>query len=458
MPVVSSLVNKSLVRSVSPADDEARFEMLETLREYALERVTHAGELAAARTAHANHFSTFAEAQPAWPRLEREQENLRQALRWWIEHDAERAVRLAVLLAPFWEARGHLREGRQWLGQGLARYTAPTSIRARGLLRAGIFAQQAGDDADAARLLDEALPVFHAVEDLAGTAETLRAAGWLAYDRGQRERALHLFDESLAMFRNLRDKGMVATMLSDLAHLLGHSAADLSQARAYAVESLAVFRELNQPEGIAYALQQIGIVETQAGNYAKARAAHTESLDLLRHQQVSRSLGWALALVGEAAWHQGDLGAARACWQEALALFQSMEMRYGLMMVLHHLGQVERRSGVLDKAAQHYRQSLAICWELRDLYVVSRCLAGLGALALARAEPERAAHLLGAAYHLFDLLPPFLAPADQAEYTAFVTDVRAALGDDAFALAWDAGRQLSTEETMALALNERASR
>jgi tetratricopeptide (TPR) repeat protein len=271
---------------------------------------------------------------------------------------------------------------------------------------------------------------------------------------GDSPRARQCFEESLPLFRSQNNRLMVATVLSNLVHVLSYSAASYEQTRAYAEESLTIFRELGQPHGIALALRQLGINETRMGNYATAAAAYDAALDIWRRRGGHHELAWTLEMLGEAYWLLGDSAAANSQWMEALSLFQTMDEEFGTMVVFHHLGQVERVGDNLARAAHYYGRSLHYFGKLENLYFVSRCLAGLGGVALAREKAETAANLLAAAYRLLRLLPPFLAPADQADYDHLVESARLALGEAGFRAAWEAGTNLSTEQAIRLGERE----
>lgn len=461
-PFISTL--QSLVASnllvQHDVDDSRRYTLLETIREYALEQATLHQEVDVARSHHARYYTEWAEAQVPWSfdhvegvwcrRLEQEHENLRAALYWSLQTQGEQALRLAIALYPFWDTRGYQNEGSRWLQQALALNPAPTPLRAQGLLRAGLFAQQRMDFQPAAQILDEALALFRVSNDRTGEAMTLRAWGWLASSMSDSPRARRYFEQSLPIFRSLNDRLMVATVLSNLVHVLSYASAPYEQTRAYAEESLAIFRELGQPHGIALALRQLGINETLAGNYAAAVAACAEALAIWRRRGGTREVAWTLEMLGEAYWLLGDVSAAVSHWHEALSLFQTMDEEFGTMVLFHHLGQVERAQGNLDRAAHYYVCALLYFGKLDTLYFVSRCLAGLGGVALARGKAERAAQLLAAAYRIFDTLPPFLAPADQDDYTRLVDSTRTALSEAGFHVAWEAGRELSTEQAILL--------
>lgn len=441
--------------------EHRRYSLLETIRDYALEQATQHREIDALRSRHAGYFARWATQQVQqmvdhglgvwWRPLEQEHANLRAALNWLLQTDGAAALRLAIVLHPFWEARGYQNEGSQWLQQALAGNPAPTLLRAQGLLKVGIFAQQRMELQAARQWLDEALTLFRTANDLVGVAESLRAWGWLASNMGDAGRARRLFEESLASFRALQNRAMVAMLLSDLVHILSFAAAPYEETHAYIEESLTIFRELGQGHGIALALRQRGVNETRVGHYAVAIAAYRDALTIWRQRGSEREIGWTLEMLGETYWLMGEVATAASHWVECLPLFQAMNEEFGSMILLHHLGQVERVGGRLELAADYYSRALNYFAKQESPYFVARTLAGLGGVALAQGETLRAAQLLGAAYRLFDELPPFLASADQADYARMVESARLSLGEVDFQRTWAAGRALSRVQSLQLA-------
>jgi predicted ATPase len=183
---IGSLVNKSLLRSVETNDD-ARLVMLETIREFGWEQLAQTAEGEAVRRAHACYYLSFTEEaeqkltgadQTNWlQRLDREQDNLRAALQWMIEHrEVELAQRMAGALQPFWFRRGRWSEGRRWLEDSLAIESGATlnqSIRANALYGAGMLARFQGDFARARILCEQSLEIYRTLADQTGVLKTL---------------------------------------------------------------------------------------------------------------------------------------------------------------------------------------------------------------------------------------------------------------------------------------------
>ena len=197
---VASLVDKSLLLQAEAPEDEPRFAMLETVREYGLERLAASGETDATRRGHAAFFLALAErAEPEltgreqgiWlDRLEVEHDNLRAALGWALEHEGETALRLAAALWRFWADRSHLREGGRWLERALAT-AAPTvpASRLKALNGAGVIAMQLGDYQRAVALQEEGLALARAIGDQRGVSWALGDLAVVDAVRGNYERA-----------------------------------------------------------------------------------------------------------------------------------------------------------------------------------------------------------------------------------------------------------------------------
>ncbi|HEU5102503.1 MAG TPA: helix-turn-helix domain-containing protein, partial [Roseiflexaceae bacterium] len=236
---VESLVDKSMVR-VDLRHDEPRFFMFETLREYALERLVESGEAEAVQRQHAQVFSALAEeAEPQlffqmrvhWlERLEREHDNLRAALRWFIDQQAaEAGLRLGGMLCPFWDARGHLTEGRRWLAELLALPAVKprTAARAKALLGAGNLAYSQGDHASAELLVMESIAIGREVGDFESIAWSQYRLGVIAVLRGQYGGAITYLEDCHQRFQAMADQrgvGRALARLGWLKHFQGDSA------------------------------------------------------------------------------------------------------------------------------------------------------------------------------------------------------------------------------------------
>jgi len=282
LDVLQSLVDKSLVRHSTE-----RFWMLETIREYASERLEDSSDAEDLSRRHAEHFVALAEeAEPqlekspeVWlARLEAEHDNLRAALEWLeTSGDSQLALRLAGALAGFWEV-GHLTEGRHWLENLLPRDEHPTAARAKALVGAALIARQSGD-AERARLrAEEALALHRELGDLWGTANAGVMLGLTLSDEGDFARARRLYDESAQLFRDAgsEDNALFATRLLGWVY---EELGDSERARAVLEDNLGRARDLGnrQMEG-----QTLGALAFLALEEGRARDAVSMMKDVLR--------------------------------------------------------------------------------------------------------------------------------------------------------------------------------
>jgi predicted ATPase/DNA-binding CsgD family transcriptional regulator/transcriptional regulator with XRE-family HTH domain len=311
---LASLVDKSLLRQVPDSDGEPRFRMLESVRDYAWDRLLASGELRRIRQQHARVFlgiASRAEAelrgpqQTAWrDRLEREMPNLRGALRWSLDGgDLERGMRAAAGLWMFWFVRGHVAEGRQWLEAFLERpnSAAPAAARGKALFTAGILAFYQSDHAAGRRFHEEGLALQRQLGDQGGIAYALFGLGQHAFSRGDLAAAHELHEDALVIGRALHDPWQVALSLANLGNVV-EAQGDHALARAVLEESLAIRRRIGDGRAIAATLVVLGHLVQGQGEYQMARAFYEESLTIIRQLDDTWSLVHLLAgLAGLAA-------------------------------------------------------------------------------------------------------------------------------------------------------------
>jgi predicted ATPase/DNA-binding XRE family transcriptional regulator len=421
--VIAALVDHSLLRQTVGADGEPRFTMLETIREYALERLEQRGEADVLRRQHAHFFLALAEEADAkitgaeqsfWlGRLEQEHDNLRAALAWCQTPagDVELGLRFGVALWWFWEIRGYFHEGRRWLEGMLAQAPARTLLR----------------------------------------ASALNGAGALVYDQGDYAAARMFHEESLALRRELGDQRGIAGSLNNLGNV-AKDQGEHATARALYEESLAVIRELGDRWGIAIILNNLGNVAKDQGEHATARAFHEESLAIQREVGDQRSIATSLHALGEVALAQGDDEPAAALFEESLSGFRELGDKPGVASALHNLGNVASNQGSYAMARTLYAESLAIREELGDQRGIAVCLAGLAGVAEAHDQLERAAQLLGAVAALLEHIGGRLDAIERGFYDCHRLTVQAALDADQFMSAWAAGQSMPLKRAIAYAL------
>jgi predicted ATPase/class 3 adenylate cyclase len=465
----ASLIDKSLLRRVEQTEDEneePRFQMLETIREYGLEVLTANGEGEMARQAHANYFLALVEeAEPAlkgpllvtWlDRLEREHDNLRAALQWAVEiGKTEMALRFGIALERFWVVRGYRNEGLAFLERALGGSAGVAmDVRAKALLAAArlAFIQSNYDVGEA--LAQESLTLFRELGDRRGIALSFDRLGMAAWRRGDFPAARILLEEDLPLFKEVDDKDRVAWSLFTLG-LLNNKQGEYSRAYTLFEEGLALFRALGNKRGIAASLTQLaGTLFVSQGDQTLIYPLLKEGL--LLDQEVGDKEGIAVAslLLGWVALKQGDVVTARSRVEESLVLYREMEHREGMAEALSLLGKVEATLGDYAFARNLYVDSLAMAQEIGDKELIASGLEGLASVVALQGEQAWATRLWGAAEALREAIGAPLQPVQQADYDHAVAAVRSDLGEETFAQTWGEGRAMRAEQV--LTTHERA--
>jgi len=308
---VASLVDKSLLnREEQLTGGEPRFVMLETIHEYARERLEESGEAQEVSERHARYFLDLVERaapelngeeQATWlRRLEEQYDNIRAVLIWAPGHAPELGLRLAGALWLFWEIRGYLSEATHLLAELLShpKTQAHTNERAKALHAAGNLADTQGN-LDAARAYyNESLAIYKELGDRRGAARPLNGLGLVSWGQGDFVTARSFLEESLAIKRELADPSSISISLNNLG-LVAHAQGDYTTARAYLEESLAIDRELNDKDAIATSLVNLGAVALDDGSYHAARPFFMEGLALFNEVGDTRGIADSLEnLVG----------------------------------------------------------------------------------------------------------------------------------------------------------------
>ena len=377
--LLAQLVQKSLVAAES-LTTEARFQLLETLRQYCWERLADAEEAVFFRSRHQAWCLGLAEQaeqqlhgadQGLWlERLETEHDNLRAALQWGQEDVAgrEAALRLASALWWFLLVRGHLSEGRQALERTLANgSTAGDPIRSDALWRAGRLALAQDDFDRAATLTEEGLALSRRSGHVRATASALNVLGEVAIENGDQERATALFEESLATFRRIGDSWGAAQVLKDIG-TLARRQGDYARALRLLEESLGLFRRMSDKSGSATALSALSLLEMFQGKYARAVELLEERLAISRELGVKLGIANSLQVLGRVAGMQGSYEKAVALLEESARRFQETGERAGLAASLTNLGIIAWAQGDLARATALIEQSLGVYQQLDSYY------------------------------------------------------------------------------------------
>jgi predicted ATPase len=423
---MESLVDKSLIQHMECAEGESRFVLLETVREYALERLAFGGEESATRRAHAAYCLVLAEefaslaADPArteWVNtFELDHDNFRAALDWLTQTgNADWGLRLGAALFQFWDMREHLTEGRDRLEKLLKLDSAAhrSNIRARVLFAAGVLEGQLGNHVAGAVLLEESLSIARELNDLRGVGIGLNALAVHARDRGDLAVARALFNETLEVWRSLGDQMVVARSLSNLAN----------------------------------------VVKLQ-GNYEFSRSLYEEALGIFHELGDRTGMAWSLNYEGDVAHEQGDDAAAGVLYQQSLDTFRELGDKWGIAACLLDLGNLARDHRDYQTSRDRYTESMQLFQELGQKRGIARLLDCLACSAALRSQPEQALQLAGAAAALRRVLGTPLPPAEQIRLEKTLEVARQSVSPAVAAAAWMDGWTAPAEKLIRHALSD----
>ena len=426
--VMSSLLDKSLVQQTEQGEHEPRFGMLETIREYCLERLSDSGEEQATRRSHAAYCMVLAEEgnpdldeaeRTGWlARCDIEHDNFSAALDWLVQSShAEWSFRLCIALFRFWEMREHLAEGRARL-ESLLRMGRSDFARERAkvLVYLSTFATVQRDFPAATEFAEKSLSVYQELGDPWGIAVAMNARAIIASDRQDYLAAQSHFDESLARWRALGDRVAIARCLHTFANFV-RGRGDYARARTVLEEAGRMFEEVGDRSGAAWSLNQRG--------------------DIAREE--------------------GDVGEAHELYQCALSAFREAHDQWGIARSLTDLAQIacDERDHVTAHAA--YREALSLFVNLGHKRGIARALEGFACSALGQGDPARALALAGAAAHLRQWIGAPLMPAEQSKLGDKLQPAWTSMNEADSKAAYARGWAMSLDNAIKYALEELAS-
>jgi len=417
--ILAVLINQSVVLRQS-GDSDQRFGMLETIREYAQEKLVASGEEAVIRQRHAAYYLSLIEAwsptsvEPPLPlaQLEREYHNLRIALQWAIEQSqSELALDLGLALWHYWTKHGSPNEGQYWLARVL---DVKPSVRSQKRIRALI---DMGD-------------VLLYQNDFQQAQATYQEVAALARE-----------------FNNRDDLGVALQGLGEIAQFQG----DYPRAQALYSESLTLYREIENTRGMGWALDRLGNLTLEQGLLDEASAFFTRSLAIFETQDYQEGVAHARAKLGLVAFEELRYADAAQLFEASLAYFQPLNSNWHYAWLIEYLGQAVLGLGDLPRAAELFCQSLKIHFEGKASLGIAYNLCGLAAVALAEGQPRRAVRFLSAAQLIFDHYPP--PPPRRWQLDASVARSRDALDPSDFSAAWREGQAMTLEQAVAEGLD-----
>jgi predicted ATPase/DNA-binding winged helix-turn-helix (wHTH) protein len=422
---LSSLVDKNLVQPMDRAQTESRFTMLETIREFAFERLLESGDHSSARRAHAAYYLVLAEegnpelnaaGRTRWlTQCDAEIDNFRAALDWLFQTlDLDWSLRLCVALFRFWDMREHLSEGRARIETVLRLCGEErTRERARLSLFLGALSTALGDYWAAEQSLQSSLSLYEELGDESGIAASLNALAVAARDRGDYASAQANFERSLRCWRLLSDQLAIARCLHNLAN----------------------------------------VVKVR-GDYPRARWALGEATDIFEELGDRSGAAWSINQQGDIARETGDMVTAREFYQRALSVFRETGDPWGSARSLTDLGYIDCEQGNHLAGHTAFREAMELFAGLGHRRGMARVLEGYACLALAEGLAARALTLAAAAAQLRLLISAPMPQAEQSKFDRWLAPAWKTVSEPEAKDAWAKGAAMSPEKAMRYSLEE----
>lgn len=500
---LQALIQKSLLRKVSFPNGDERFEMLEIIREHAVERLSLIGENSLARRRHADYLrrlvieaekNYFGPTETEWlSRLDYECANFRQALDWTKQAGKQSMeIDLIIKLSPFWDARGYWHEGHSRLENLINRLSRREVVAelCRLYLWYGVFSAHLGELIQAEQLLEKGLSLCEKNGDLPCKA-------WLLYRLGQIQgvflKGVEKWEASLEIFRRLDNRTGVAIVLTDL----GRNTFYMGNHRLcekFCNESLAISQEIGYKTGIVTVLRWLGEIARADGHYERATefferalknneimdnkfemintlfsmaelsrslGKYDEAIDLYKkHCALCKDLGYKPGIaynlpdLGEIYRYQGKYDQALDLYRAALILLEEIGDQSRMTWVYRNLAEIALAKNQTEQAKSHLHKSLGILREHSHFMLIPLVLGGFAQAAIDEGEPERAARLLGSIYDQMQSIQAQISLDDWSGYERRLSEVREHLGESDFSRYLDEGKSLTLEAAVSFALEE----
>jgi tetratricopeptide (TPR) repeat protein len=433
LTLLSQLVNKSLV-TVDEEGDEPRYRLLETIRQYARDKLLETGEAAEMRNRHLDYYVQLSENSEGelfgtmalnWVnRLEAEYDNLRTAIEWGMDNDVLAVLRMAGALPNFWFRRGYESEAIKWIEEALAHQDALPQVE-------GAEARQR----------------------MVIIARAWQASAWMSFSQGNMAKAIAASATCATLARQLGNKQLLAIVLSFEAASRMNSG-NFENIDVIVEEALTAARESGDTFALGMAFGMIGSRMTMAGrDLETAKEYTTKSLSLLKEHSNRFGYGMVLFAIGMGARFQGRFTEARQQFTILLPIFAAMGDYHRTNMIHSEMAHMERFEGRYKKAAQMYRDTIVEWKRLGHRAAVANQLECFAFIAKIQEQPERAAKLFGAAEMIREVINIPMNGMEQAEYDREVADLRVGMSETEFNALWAEGRAMTMEQAIQLALD-----
>ncbi len=465
LDIFASLLEKSLVQADAEVQGERRYRLLESIREFALNKLKAAGEWNLACSNHAAYFLSVGEAanshllsvdRDTFIRiLVNEHDNLRSALGWAIctPGEAVTAARIAVSLNKFWYLQCLYREGLNWIEQVLELDAEiEPAILCKVFNAAGSMCWTMGQYDAAQAFYERHRTISSELGDELGRSYALMNLGLVAMHRGEYMLARSNMEESVTLIRLHGDSKLLASPLHNLA-IVAKDMGEFDYAFRLLEESYALNIEHNNRRGLSATLILRANLERRRGKFGAARATMLEVLALNSEYCDRHTVSITLHNLGDLSLHEGDLVAARKHYSECLEIAYELADRRQIATTLCSLGQLNRTEGNSAEYRSLYRQSADLALEMKERVLILVMLTDLAAQAEISGDLHAIPRIAGVIDSAFEEYGTPLTSAQNTELLRLAAFARRQLGEDSYCAAFAEGKSTSLDTALNAALD-----
>ena len=374
--MLDALANKSLVR-YTQTGDELRFQMLQAVREYALEQLKQSGETEMLQRRHASYYLDFARRaeetigspqEPIWmERVKQEHENLQIALQWMLDaRETEMAFHFLGAIWRFWDMLNIWSETRLWMERALTQGASLRSVaRAKTLWGASWLAAHQSDYVQALALAEEGLALARENDEKPLIARLLQNSAEGQFRLHNTQKGISLIEESLQLLRELNDQQEIAWALDHLARGL-NQLGERAKSRKLIEESLGIFRAMGHQWAIAASLRHLGLLALLDDDDAQAAEALAESLNISKQLGAKQRISEILRELAHLALKKADLERASELVAEGLSISREIGDRTGEGWALNLQGRVALKQADFPQARQQFEKAQQLFVESRE--------------------------------------------------------------------------------------------
>ncbi|HLF87421.1 MAG TPA: tetratricopeptide repeat protein [Anaerolineales bacterium] len=461
LDLLTRLVDKTLVQVPEVRGENTRYRLLETIRQYARQKLRAAGEEHLTSESHGRFFLNLvieanlmlkSPEQKTWTaRLRAEQDNIRAAYTWWLQTNPANAVQMAGLLGRYWDRQGFYTEGRETLAKALSvADTVPALFKIKALKWASGLAMRQSNFKKATTQAEEGLILARELDDRVNMAAFLNVLGLITSGEGNDRAARNYMEESVAVQRELGNPWGLAISLGNLSNIT-RAMGDAQKALEYMQECIKISHELGDMHLIASNLDGLAECYIDLDELETAKPHLEEALHIQKELGDQQGQAYSLSDMGIVAWLQKDYVLAQDFHEKSLVIRREIGDRNGEGYVLNLMGINALAREDYKKAQQYLKNALAILLPLGDQRNSINCVEELGHVALGLGDPVQAVKLWAAAHAWRERVGTPMPKMFRPFHEAHIVQACELLGEETFRAVWEKGSAMAFEQVVAYA-------